>query len=109
MTMKLLTLLKWIDSKGQEQNLRIKNEISFKWRDVGDLLGVKSSRLEAIDSNRRGNVELCCRDVLQDWLQMEEPSYPVNWDGLIELLKDLQFNNMARKLKEALLCIRSSN
>jgi len=101
--MQYLTVLKWTDSKGQSHSLRLKDKMSSKWHVVGDLLGVDSSRLKSISMNHRGDVEQCCREVLLDWLQMEEPSYSRNWEGLIELLIDLELNNVAKKLNEALI------
>jgi len=108
LNMQHLTLLKWIDRESQSHSLSLRYEMSPKWCDVGDLLGVDSSCLKAIHLPRMGDVEQCCRDVLQDWLQMEEPSYLVNWEGLLELLKDLKLNNVAKKLKDALHCMNNS-
>ena len=80
--------------------------MSSKWNEVGDLLGVESSRQEGIDMRHRGKVQLCCRDILLDWLEMEQPLYMANWEGLLTLLKDLRLNRLAKTLKQALDCIR---
>ena len=102
------TMLKWTDSDGQRHSLKLRNEISSRWHEVGDLLKVEFSRQEGIDFHRRGDVRLCCRDVFVDWLEMEEPSYPTNWEGLLLLLEDLELNKVAKTLKEALDCKNSS-
>ena len=104
-----LTVLTWMDSDGQKHSLRLRNEMSSRWRDVGDLLEVESSHMEGMDAHRRGDMRLCCRDVFVDWLQMEEPSYPANWEGLLLLLEDLELNKMAKKLKIALNFIKKSS
>ena len=104
-----LTVLKWTDSDGQKHSLRLRNEMSSRWRDVGDLLEVESSHMEGMDTHHRGDVRLCCRNVLVDWMQMEEPSYPTNWEGLLLLLEDLELNQMAKKLKIALDFIKKSS
>ena len=104
-----LTVLTWTDSDGQRHCLRLRNEMSSRWRDVGDLLEVEFTRQEGIDTYRRGDVRLCCRDVFVDWLQMEEPSYQTNWEGLLLLLEDLELTKMAKKLKEALIFIKNSS
>ena len=104
-----LTVLTWTDRDGQRHCLRLRNEMSSRWRDVGDLLEVEFNRQEGIHMHRGGDVRLCCRDVLEDWLQMEEPSYPSNWEGLLLLFKDLELNKMATKLKIALDFIKKSS
>ena len=106
--MQQLTLLKWTDRDGQRHRLRLRDRISSRWREVGDLLGVDSSRQDSIHMDCGRDVKLCCRAVLLDWLQMEEPSYPTNWEGLLVLLEDLELHNIAKKLKEALNCIGKS-
>ena len=104
-----LTVLKWTDSNGQTHSLRLRNEMSSRWRDVGDLLEVEFSRQEGIHMHRGGDVRLCCREVLADWLQMEEPSYPTNWEGLLLLLEDLELNKVAKTLKGALHFVKNSS
>ena len=107
-TLKHLTLLKWRDCDGKNRSLRLRDEMSSKWRDVGDLLEIDSSRLDCIHAHRMGDVRLCCRDILLDWLQMEDNSYPASWEGLLVLLEDLELNNVAKKLNEALDCFKNN-
>jgi len=76
--------------------------MSHKWCDIGELLGITSGRLEGIHSQRMGDVRLCCRDVLLDWIEKEEASYPANWDGLVVLLQHLELNNLVSRLKSVL-------
>jgi len=42
--------------------------MSSKWRDVGDLLGVHSRRLEVIHKNVGGDLYQSCQEVLLEWL-----------------------------------------
>lgn len=99
-----LTLLKWTDENDKSQTLRIREEISSKWTEAGDLLGVSSSRLDAIGDCRRGDTVMCSRDVLQEWIRTNggPGSYSVTWDGIVSLLKDMQLTNVADILKNAL-------
>ena len=106
--MQHLTLLKWTDSGGKNHSLRLRDEMSSRWHEVGDLLGVATSRQDGIHTQRMGDVRLCCRDIFLDWLQMEEKSYPASWEGLLVLLEDLQLNNLAKKLNEALDCYKKT-
>ncbi len=76
--------------------------MSVKWNDAGDLLELTPDRLQGIDSQRRGDVRQCCRDVLIDWTKDGSPYYPPTWDGLIKLLINLELSSIADTLKLAL-------
>ncbi len=97
-------MLEWTDTDGQSQTqtLRVRDEMSVKWEEVGDLLELTPDRLQGIDSQRRGDVRLCCRDVLVDWIKNGSPRYPLNWEGLLKLLEDLELSSTANTLKLAL-------
>ena len=101
-SLKSLALLKWTDSNGQLQNLRLCKELSARWQEVGVLLGLSSSHLKAIEKQCHYDVTICCHDILSDWLQMDEGSYPVNWGGMLSLLKDMELSAIAKKLQGAL-------
>ena len=94
-----LILLKWKNKQGQEQRLRILQEVCTKWKDIGGVIGLNPSRLDAIEKHRLGDMMECCRDVFSVWLQQEEGSYPVTWDGVHELLKDMELFCIAQKLE----------
>ena len=101
--MSSLTLLKWIDSNGQVQRLRIRNEISSRWLEIGDLLGLDMERLEQIEVENRGHVSMCFCDVLMDWLRHDnQNNYPASWQGLAELLEDMDLPNLACWLQHAI-------
>ena len=101
-SLKNFTLLEWTDSNGQRQELRLRDELSDRWQDVGDLLGLPSSRLGGIKQQNQGNAEMCCREVLLDWLKMDKCSYPVNWAGMLCLLKNVKLSALAVTLQGAL-------
>ena len=66
-------------------------------------MGVSACRLEAIEKNRRDEVKECCRDVFHDWLEQEGGrNYPVTWQGLCELLEDLEFSALAKQVQQLL-------
>ena len=76
--------------------------IKHKWHEMGRLLG-RGDELESISMKHQKDPESCCIDLLQKWLDGGCSSqYPVTWDGLLELLDDLEFSIVAEKLKSAL-------
>ena len=90
-----LSLLNQARSDGQVQRLRIITELCPKWKEMRNLMGVCACRFEAIEENRCGKVKECCRDVFCNWLEQEGGgNYPVTWQGLCELLEDLEFSTL---------------
>ena len=97
--MKNLLLLK----KGNPcKRLNLIQEMSPKWKDAGCLLGLSIARLKGIKKEHQGDSYECCQDVMQEWLDNGTEDYPNEWDGVLELLKDLIFSNLAKKLQEML-------
>ena len=97
-----LTLLKWKDKDGRPQTLGLIDAISFRWHKVGDLLKLNSSCIAAIASNHPGDVILCCREVLREWLNDGSQSYPATWEGMLNLLEDIKLASISLKLRSAL-------
>ena len=52
---------------------------------------------------RLGDVSMCCRDVLVDWLHENQGGYPATWVGVVQLLEDMKHSAAALQLKNALL------
>ena len=96
-----LTCLRWTD-KGQAQILKIREKIGPRWEEAGDLLGLPTERLKGIDMHRRGDVGMCCRDVLVDWLHENQGDYPATWEGVVQLLEVMNLSTAAQQLKNAL-------
>ena len=101
-SMKDLTLIKWKDSQGKQRKLRIVQTICPKWRTVGNLLDISDPVLESILSQYRGDLEECCYAVLRQWLDNGSPGYPLTWEGLLELLEDVDCSQVSEELRDAL-------
>lgn len=82
----------------EEKDFRLLQKIQHKWYVIGALLGVP---VDTIDSYRSTDEEKCC-DVLGMWMERGSPEYPVEWDGLIKVLQDVEMRAAARDLREAL-------
>ena len=102
LTLGTITLYKWTDENGQPKSLRILDEISSRWTEAGDLLGLSPARLKGIEVYQLRDARSCCRDVLQDWIHDNQGSYPVSWEGLMCLLKDMKLTVVAKELENAL-------
>ena len=97
-----LTLMKWTDCRQQKHRLRTIDEISPKWREAGDLLGLTIARMEGIDMTHR-DVRPCCREVMAEWLRRPNGvyKYPTSWKGLCELTEDLQLARISDQIRKA--------
>ena len=102
LTISNLTCLRWTD-KGQTRILKVREKISPRWEEAGDLLGLTSECLKGIDIHRRGDVGMSCRDVLVYWLHENLSGYPATWEGVVQLLEDMDLSAAAQQLKNALL------
>ena len=94
-----LTALRYTDQNGQSQILKICDKICPRWEEVGDLLGLTSERLNGISMKRCGDVRMCCRDVLIDWLHGNQGGYPTTWEGVVQLLEDMDCSSATAILK----------
>ena len=103
-----LTLLKWRDDNGHKQTLRLTQSVSPEWRKLGALIGLSGSQLQALSMKHRDDIQQCCQDVFIHWLENPPPDYPVTWEGLYELLEDLEFTQLAKTLIEAIHQIHAS-
>ena len=73
-----------------------------KWHEVGRLLGMGAAELSAISLKNREKPEPCCTDVVTKWLEDDSPRYPLTWEGVFELLDDIDEAKLASELQNAL-------
>ena len=80
----------------------VRKDVAPQWRDLGMLLLEEKlvSRLNIIKANNPGDVEGCCTDMFQLWLNADTEA---SWDTLIKALIDIQQNVLAEKIKEEIL------
>ena len=93
-------MIKWRDLSEETQRLHLLDEISYKWREIGEIVGMSHSVLETTMEKKNNDPKECCRAVLSQWLSNPPPDYPATWQGLIELLKDSQLCKVASDLNE---------
>ena len=82
--------------------MKIRDKISPRWVEAGDLLGLTDERLKGIKMERLGDVSMCCHDVLKDWLHDNQGEYQTTWEGVVQLLKDMNLSVAAQQLQNSL-------
>ena len=107
--MKYLNLLSYHDSNtGEKKELRILDDLSANWEDIGEILGFKPPEINAI--RHAGDWETpiqCLRKVISKWIQNADnmpfsTRYPCNWTGLYNILMDSKHGATANDLKAAI-------
>ena len=97
-----LALIKWKDDQGQTQRFYLMDKITYKWRTLGELLGLPFSKLQSLAAEYQNRPEECCRAILGQWLDNPPPDYPTTWQGLLELLEDSQLGQVVTELRNVL-------
>lgn len=106
--LEVLTLITWRDGHGKDQRLEILKTVSARWRDVGVLLGQKLSELDGYQRMENNDIGGCCTRVFSHWIDDNghSPKYPLSWEGLERLLRDIEHGGAADNLKNALASMR---
>ena len=99
--MKNLTLITRTDRNQSRQPIQLIDEISSQWKTVGDLLGLSTGQINAIEKNCHYQVQECCREIMAEWLNNSTKyTYKGNWEGFLQLLEDLNLSTIAQDLRD---------
>ena len=99
--MSTLRLIKYTNSSGELCKFRLTDKVCAKWRKFGLMLNITSNILHGIDSQMRGHSDECFARVMQLWLDGDSRVYPPTWEGMYQLLEDINLSQVARDLKIA--------
>ena len=95
-------VIKWKDDQGKTQRYRLIDKIRQKWQDIGKLVRIPLDELNSLSDKHKKDAAECCRAVLDTWMEAPPPGYPVTWEGLIELLEDVDLGEVVTELKTVL-------
>ena len=106
LSLSTLTLLKWTNAKGHQLNFRLINVTSSKWREFGYLFGREENELENLREECFGKANRCWCKVMNQWLENDgTPEYPATWRGVLTVLVDLEYSEVARELQRVLASV----
>lgn len=95
--MKYLRLIKY-----GKHRFELVKKVSTKWRELGLLVELESNTLDEYWSQSQSSASLCWERVMQVWLDGQgEEDYPVTWEGLCRMLRDIRCPHVADELMEA--------
>ena len=93
--------MKYTSSDGQQKHFRLIDNIQEHWREIGILMGIELPVLNDFEFNCR-NLKEQCRKVLETWLTQGSENYPVTWNGMLNVLKDVKLGEISCQLEKVL-------
>ena len=102
-TLEELLILKYTD-KGKKQRVRIINEACHKWRDIANLICDDTNITSVLEQTYRDPSECLKQAFITGFISKKPQGYTQDWNGLIELLEDIDLETLAENVKHALLC-----
>ena len=105
-----MLILKYTD-KGEKKKVRIINKASHKWKDIASLLSKDANVTSVLEQKYRGDINPseCLKEIFTEYYFNKKPEkYSQDWDGMIELLDDVDLEALAEEVKYALLCPTSA-
>ena len=102
-----MDLIKWEDGNGVIRELRIYKKVAHKWKQIATQLGLEPGEIETISIDYHGKCYECITNVLRQWFENagnlpNASRYPKSWQGLVNLLEDVELGEIAEELKQAL-------
>ena len=95
-SLKLLHIIEW--SEGQ---FRLFERVCPKWKDFGIILNIEFELLNAWEKECNKNAIRCWDKVMTRWLEgTTHKDYPSTWNGLYDLLNDLEYAEVTTTLKK---------
>ncbi len=84
--------------------LKICSRVSAKWRDLGKLVGLGYSDFDRFSKIEQNDPLICCDRVFDAWINKggHGGRYPLTWQGLYNLLSDIEHQGVASDLETAL-------
>ena len=84
--------------------LKIVDKISMQYQKLGLLIGLSVSEIEGFRERSFLNTEKTCNFIFDAWVSKNghSPNYPLSWEGLYALLKDIGHKQAADDMKQDL-------
>ena len=88
MTLSRLSIIKWRDENGVDHKLRLLEEMSVKWKEWGETVGISAAKLDGFERQYHFSNKDCMSAAVREWLQMDsrEVYSDVNVGSIYRLL-----------------------
>lgn len=98
-----LYLIKW-----SEGEYRLINHVGYKWVSFGTRLGIEQGLLNAWKEECRENPLRCWIKVMDHWIASGSQDYEATWEGMYQLLEDVDCTEIAKKLKKVVSAVNKT-
>lgn len=99
-----MLILKYID-KGKKKKIRIITEARHKWRDIANLICGDTNITSVLEQTHHSDPSECLKQAFISYFIGKKPQgYTQDWNGLIELLDDVDLETLANNVKHAISC-----
>jgi hypothetical protein len=100
-TLSDLEVLKY--RKGDQMiRLRIISRASHKWRTIASLISRDTNKADNLEQRYTNSID-CLRQIFRDDFISKKPAkYSQDWEGLIEVLYDVEEDNLAEEIKHVI-------
>ena len=61
--------MKWRAPSGEEKVLKLKEDMSVKWRELGQNVGISDAKLSGFQTFHHCSIEMCMDSVSQEWIK----------------------------------------
>ena len=96
-------------SKDPSSSVLTYTDASHKWKTISNLICGDSINVTSVFEQKcHGDPEECLRQAfIQNFISKRPHGYSQDWNGLIELLDDVDLETLAENIKHALSCTLS--
>ena len=92
------------------QSLRLKDEISSLWEELGTHVDLTLNQMAVWRRECLGEIGPCWKRVVDHWLTTGgTQDYPATWEGLYKLLEDIDCAAIAERLKNVVQFLSRDN
>ena len=89
--------------KGEKKRVRIISEAGHKWKDIASLICDDANKVAVMQQACPADPNECLRQIFIDNFINKKPrKYSQDWNGIIELLDDVDLEALAKKVRYAL-------
>ena len=71
MTFSRLSIIKWRDENGADHKLRLLQEMSVKWKEWGETVGISAAKLDGFERQYHFSNKDCMGAAAREWLQID--------------------------------------
>ena len=78
--------------------MELRSEVAHEWEDLGIMLGIESSTLDALKTAENNTAQSRLREMLKNWQKRINPP-PPSWSAVITALEVMKYQGLASDLK----------